>query len=100
MKLQEWLASLPPEFHDRFLGRIEGLQLAQRICHNHADHIAKVLAHPEIAPGAKPDLVQLRYQEALAMENIIRFVQVGYGNGRFPIDELTPEELDAIWRIE
>lgn len=84
MKITELLSSLPPLERERMLGRIEGMQMAIRICNNRAEDIKDSLN---------------RSQEAAVLAGIIRICQVNIGSGISKFGDLSEDEQAAIWRI-
>lgn len=84
MKIRDFLDSLPENQRERALGRIEGMQMSMRICRNRAE-------------DNKNDLN--RSMEAAMCAELVRLVQVQIGAGNRPFGDLTPAELDEIWRI-
>lgn len=76
--------ALPGPQREQLRARLEGMQLAQRICRNRAEDVRD---NPS------------RMMEAEICAESIRLVQVGIGNGSMPFGELTADEQDAIGRI-
>lgn len=86
MRITDLLDSLPPLERERMLGRLEGMQMAQRVCRNREEDMREWQGGNGIALPAD-------------CAGIIRFVQVQIGNGQMPFGPLTDLEKDAIWRI-
>ena len=96
MKLRDTLAPLPAGEVDRLLGRIEGMEMAMRICRNRAVDMQDMMDDEDV--GTR---IGLRFQrdEAETLAAMIRLVQVSIGNGTMPFGDLTAAEQEEIWRI-
>lgn len=97
MTIQDWLDSLPPMERERAMGRLEGMTLAQRICRNRAADGWQL--HHEAGTDNGRSLTATAANEAETLAAMIRFVQVGIGNGTLPFGPLTVDEQDALARI-
>lgn len=95
MKIKELLDSLPGLERERLLGRIEGMEIAMRVCRNRA---ADCHGIRDAANMAQPHWT-VRADEAYTLASVIRLVQVQIGSGRQQFGELAPDELEEIERI-
>lgn len=84
MRIAEMMEKLTPLECERFLGRIEGMEMSMRICRNRAEDIKDSLN---------------RSTEAAVCAEIIRMCQVQFGSGKSRFGELTEDELAEINRI-
>lgn len=98
MTIEEMILSLPPAERARLVYRLEGMEMARRICRNRARDLDP---HIDAAQAVGGDMLPpvVRQNEAETCAEVIRTIQVAIGSGRMDFGDLTQEEKEELSRI-
>lgn len=107
MQIKQLMDLMDDAGRARFLARLEGLELAQRILRNQLadvdqsvrDYFDECLGDERPMAGTPLLIFEARRQGLLNALSAVRLVQVNIGNGTQPFPERTDQEQENIDRI-
>jgi hypothetical protein len=97
MRINESMEGMTELERERFLGRLEGMSMAMRICRNRAVDCDE--NHRETTDQNAKHIWLLRQAEAELAAATIRLIQVQVGSGKMYFGELSVDERAEVYRI-